>query len=198
MAPRDAAALHALGVALLTQEGLQEAGADSFFMGVQDLREAAAERYFEDALGLIKESEEGEWLAADPEGRRQWLRSFWELRAAVAGVTVPERLGEHYRRLALAHRYPSGAPYRTELTIEPSGTRGVWSRLRGLLGLEPLPPGLTLRFEGEAGPLEGPGQRELRRITAPLLPGSYTLRVRVTNPEWDESATRETEFNVVE
>jgi hypothetical protein len=66
---------------------------------------------------------------------RAWLRSYWEVRAALAGLTVPWRITEHYRRL---HRALSrttralrkwGAPPTNALLLEqpdlPFDDRGI-------------------------------------------------------------------------
>ncbi len=107
------------------------------------------------------------------------------------------RVGEPLVLFYEIYDLPAGAPYRTEVTIEREGL-GIWSALRRFLGLEQTPLGLTLRFEGLAGEVEGLGLQEMREITTGLAPGTYVLRVKVTNLEWEESATAETTLRVVE
>src|SRR5690606_5543838 len=86
----------------------------------------AAEEYYEDIEVLVTPQEEVEWKAADLEGRRLWLDRFWQMRAAAGGVTVTERLAEHYRRLAIARtRYVRNS------------TRGTDSQGMLLAGEEP-------------------------------------------------------------
>jgi hypothetical protein len=108
------------------------------------------------------------------------------------------REGEPIALFYEIYNLPAGAPYRTELTIEPIGARGAWSGLMRLLRLRRSPLGLSLRFQGEAGMPVGAGFQELRQVSAALLPGAYTLRVKITNLQSGESSTGETEFRFLE
>ena len=99
----DATALHARAAALLRVPGREAEGAAAYFEGIARLTEEAAERYFEDLLPIVTPDEELRWRAGNLDARREWLRTFWELRAALAGEPVADRVAEHYRRLAVAH-----------------------------------------------------------------------------------------------
>lgn len=123
--PGDAVAHLVLAEALLRQPGLEEEGARAYFE-TDSLDDRAAARYFRDIEPLASAGERASW-PADPRSRARWLRRFWEVRAALAGMTVAERLAVHYRRLAEARaRYPrrgrSGAPPRgAALARDPGG-----------------------------------------------------------------------------
>ncbi len=116
----SSAALRAQAAALLRQPANIDKGAQAYFAGIDELDDASAAQYFDDVLPIATDAERGAWgNAGDIEQRREFLRRFWTIRAASAGITVAERLAEHYERLALAHeRYrrtskrgaaPSGA-----------------------------------------------------------------------------------------
>lgn len=98
----DAGALRARAVALLLERGNADRGAEFYLRGVDRLDANAANRYYADLEVIVDAREAAEWRVADVAGRRYWLERFWERRAAEAGVTVAERLAEHYRRLTLA------------------------------------------------------------------------------------------------
>lgn len=119
-----AAGLYRLGVALLRTAGGEEEGARAYFAAVDQLTPALAERVYEDLFPIVSPTEAKRWETADLEGRRQWLVTFWEKRAALAAVTVRERLAEHYRRLAIAYEryrriHEQGPPPAGALLFEP-------------------------------------------------------------------------------
>lgn len=101
----DPLALRASAAALLREPETRQQGAAAYFGGVDRLTGDAAERYYEDLAMIANEADQRQWEASDLEERRNWLREFWESRAALAGVSTEERLAEHYRRLALARRH---------------------------------------------------------------------------------------------
>ena len=114
---------HARAIALLRQPGREEEGARAYFEGLASMTEASSERYWKDAELVANDREEFQWTAADLEARRRWLREFWELRAATAGITPERRLAEHYRRLAIAQTQyrrtqTRGAPPSQSLVLE--------------------------------------------------------------------------------
>ncbi|HET9440337.1 MAG TPA: GWxTD domain-containing protein [Longimicrobiales bacterium] len=99
----SSSALRAQAAALLRRNGQLEAGARSYFAGVDILDVQGADQYFDDVLPIATDAERAAWANADLVQRKTWLRRFWTLRAAGAGITVGERMAEHYQRLALAH-----------------------------------------------------------------------------------------------
>jgi hypothetical protein len=123
--------------ALLRKSETLSAGAAAYFAGIDQLTEAAADAYFRDILPIATPSELAEWKGSSLEQRKAWLRTFWDMRAAMGGVTVAERLGEHYTRVAEAmNRYrrlgrrgapPAGALLANEHTDDqlPFDDRGT-------------------------------------------------------------------------
>ena len=103
MEAASSSALRAQAAALLRQAERMDEGARSYFEGVEHLDAEAANQYFEDVLPIANDRERAQWTSADINSRKEWLKRFWDVRAASGGVTVAERMGEHYTRLALAH-----------------------------------------------------------------------------------------------
>jgi hypothetical protein len=99
----SSSALRAQAAALLRQKSQIDAGARAYFAGVEVLDAAAAEQYFDDLVPVASDREREQWSAGDLAARKAWLNRFWTVRAASGGVTVAERMAEHYERLANAH-----------------------------------------------------------------------------------------------
>lgn len=93
---------HARATALLRQKGKEEDGARSFFAAVDGLDAESMGAFFADVRTIANARELQNWERNGIEGRRALLKYFWEIRAAAAGVSVPERMAEHYRRIAEA------------------------------------------------------------------------------------------------
>ena len=133
----NSSALRAQATALLRQSGKHEAGARTYFEGVAVLDANAADEYFQDIVGIASDRERAQWETSDLDARRTMLTKFWDVRAASGGVTVAERLAEHYKRLSTAHeRYrrigtrgsaPGVAVIRTKYSTDnlPFDDRGV-------------------------------------------------------------------------
>ncbi len=103
-------ARHALAIAQFDAGIDDAAAADSYFAGIDALTEAGATVYYQPLRALVTPREAASWAAADLTQRRDWLRRFWNTRAALAGVPVRERLGAHFRRLADAADASVGKP----------------------------------------------------------------------------------------
>lgn len=70
-----------------------------------DLADAAMiEQMWQDAAMLHTEREERLWAESDVSQRREMLRTFWDVRGALSGLTADERAAEHYRRVTVAQR----------------------------------------------------------------------------------------------
>ena len=150
--PHNASAFHAMADALLRQPGQEEVGTDAYFIGVDYLTPDAAARYYEDILPILSADEIAEWESASLEARREWLRRFWQLKAAVAGVRVSERLAAHYQRLQLAHESyrrlgTRGAPPENAFLLEARRRRFPFDD-RGLILIRHGPPDETVRTPG--------------------------------------------------
>ncbi|HEY0304842.1 MAG TPA: GWxTD domain-containing protein, partial [Longimicrobiales bacterium] len=96
-------ALRVQAAALLRQNARIDDGEKAYWEGVEHLDADAAAKYFEDVLPIANDRERAQWTSADLNARKEWLKRFWTVRAASGGVTVAERMSEHYTRLALAH-----------------------------------------------------------------------------------------------
>ena len=113
---------------LLRMSGFEEAGAKAWFAGIRTMSEPESEEYFTDIEALLTKSEVEAWKKMDLGARAEFLENFWDLRAALGGVSVTERLAEHYRRLGFARQryYRSskfGAPARNEMRMLPFSQR---------------------------------------------------------------------------
>jgi len=62
------------------------------------------DRFLEDVAILLGPEERAALASVPVDGRAQWLREFWERSAAASARSVAQRLSEHARRTALAHR----------------------------------------------------------------------------------------------
>ncbi len=92
-----------LAYALFNSDRLDE-GAAAYRAGVEaitDLR--AAELYWQDILPIISPETDARFRAFDVEGRKTYLRDFWQSLADASFVTADARLAEHYRRLHRAY-----------------------------------------------------------------------------------------------
>jgi hypothetical protein len=113
---------------LLRAPGRLAEGAQAWFDGVTTLSSAGAAQLFDDLQDLLSPAEHDAWQAMDLPQRRQWLAQFWDVRAALSGMTVAERMAEHYRRVDVAlERYPRrvryGAPPRNALLLPRPDSR---------------------------------------------------------------------------
>ena len=100
----SALAMRAQGEARMRVAGGAEDGAALYLAALGRMTRESAPRFLADLLPLLSETELDWWRSAHPERLRQWSRDNWALRAALAGVTLEERLVEHVRRLAVAVR----------------------------------------------------------------------------------------------
>jgi tetratricopeptide (TPR) repeat protein len=120
--PANPVLLHTAALVLFPYPGKAEEGAKHYFAAVRALTPQLADRLFEELRPIATPADTLRWKRATLELRKQILSSFWNVRAGLAGLTVAERLAEHYRRLASAlERYPrlsSGPVPRKALMLE--------------------------------------------------------------------------------
>jgi hypothetical protein len=102
--PADASARFAAALARLRTKDKAIEGADLYFQSVAAADSSLLEALFADVAPVATNEEKARWKKGDSEGRRELLRTFWDLRAARGVVTVPGRLAEHYSRLAIAEQ----------------------------------------------------------------------------------------------
>ncbi|MGQ0816313.1 MAG: hypothetical protein ACT4O1_17935 [Gemmatimonadota bacterium] len=122
---------------LLRMPGREEEGARIWFAGLDALTSAQSDEYFSDVRALLAKPQSEAWPRMDLAARTEFLRTFWDMRAALGGVSVAERLAEHYRRLAYARRNyfresKYGAPVQNELRMLPFSQRSDFDD-RGLI-----------------------------------------------------------------
>lgn len=100
----SALALRAQGVARMRVSGGEADGATLYLAGVGRMTRASAPRFLADLVPILTPNELDWWRSSGIETLRTWTRDYWEHRAALAGVSLEERLAEHIRRTAVAVR----------------------------------------------------------------------------------------------
>ena len=123
-----AAAARTLALVLFNSEHREKAGAAAWYESVQHADADALTVLYEDVHALLSKAEATRVEQMDTEAKREYLRTFWDMRAALGGVPVHDRIAEHYRRLATARkqfwrsaRY--GVPADNQLLMRSFGDR---------------------------------------------------------------------------
>ena len=116
------AAAYTRALLLLRETRTTEAGARAWLESVDHADEEGLDQLLTDLSALLTETDVKNWSTMDPAARRVYLRDFWTVRAALSGVTVPERLAEHYHRLAYARKHY----YRSARFGVPTQNHLVW------------------------------------------------------------------------
>jgi tetratricopeptide (TPR) repeat protein len=133
MSGDDPSFTYGLALALFAA-GEDREGAQKWRDAVTGLTPDLTARIYDDVRPIASEWENERWNRLDEDGRREWLEDFWTTRAALAGVSIDKRIGEHYRRLTIARqRYYNrrrwGAPPYNALLLErpdlPFDDRGL-------------------------------------------------------------------------
>ncbi|HEX6065186.1 MAG TPA: GWxTD domain-containing protein, partial [Longimicrobiales bacterium] len=93
-----------LAMILFQSDAREKHGADAWFEAVDHAGADVLELLLEDVSALLNKHEYERVQKLDADAQRRYLREFWDMRAALGGVTVHERMAEHYRRLAIARR----------------------------------------------------------------------------------------------
>lgn len=106
LVPDTSVLLHTRASILFRLPGQQARALESYDAGLERLTRAGELRYYNDLEMLVSEQERLQWLnardVADVGPRRDWVRTFWGIRAAKSAITVEERIAEHYRRVDVA------------------------------------------------------------------------------------------------
>ncbi len=130
--PDSSVALHVIGSVFMRVPGQETRGTTAYLVGIEKLTPAGAARYHDDVAFIASDLERTQWADAldskTIDKRRDWVRGFWNVRAARSAVPVEERIVEHYRRLdvALSKYYRSqkrGAPEAHSVLLEPQSER---------------------------------------------------------------------------
>ena len=94
----------AQGAARMRMTGGELEGATLYLDALSRMTRANSPRFLADFLPILSRDEIDWWRSIDIETRRGWAREYWEHRAALAGLSVEERIVEHTRRMAAASR----------------------------------------------------------------------------------------------
>lgn len=135
--------------------GLDAPAATAYFQGLERAGDGdGLAGYLGDLAPLVRPGESEELADLDASGQAAWIARFWIRRAAESGVTVQERLAEHYRRVRAAY-----ADYCVTCALEPARDPVVpWARVgmgldqRGLVFLLQGEPDAVVRTDGDALP----------------------------------------------
>ncbi|MFQ5744956.1 MAG: GWxTD domain-containing protein, partial [Acidobacteriota bacterium] len=80
------------------------AGQRLYFDLLEGADKQLMERFYRDAVLLVKEDEEKSFEAAEETDKVEWFRQFWTRRDPRPADELNPRIGEHYRRLSKARR----------------------------------------------------------------------------------------------
>lgn len=80
-------------------ERMKEATA-AYFEGIEQLTDESAAHYYRDLQPILGPGDAAAWSSMSLDRKKDFLRGFWDLRAATSGLTIGDRLAEHYKRLA--------------------------------------------------------------------------------------------------
>jgi hypothetical protein len=139
---------HVRAVALLRDPQTEARGTAVYMEGLKRASRAAMAEYHRSAAPVFFRHEAEHWDTLPHDARAQWLLELWELRAAMSGVSLEERLGQHFRRMHEAQtEFPLTAPFADAEMYGGAGILvGEEMRRHGL-----SVPGLMLVRFGDAG-----------------------------------------------
>ena len=87
---------------VLFNQGQDKAGAEAYFAGVKLWDDAALSEYLRDAEVIATPEEVSALTIGSSDEQAKAVSLFWQKRAVRDGITVAERIAEHYRRIAHA------------------------------------------------------------------------------------------------
>ncbi|MEO5509866.1 MAG: hypothetical protein ABIV28_02060 [Longimicrobiales bacterium] len=125
---------HIAARALLRMPGREAEGQQEYFNGLRDMSREETARYFDELRGIATTSEMAQIERLPFVQAPSWIQVFWDMHAAMSGVTVSHRLAAHFKRLPHAEAYfrreqHFGAPTRNALLLDrpesPFDDRGV-------------------------------------------------------------------------
>jgi GWxTD domain-containing protein len=146
-----------LAMVLFQSEKMEKNGAAAWFEAVDHAGDEVLQLLFEDVIALLSKPEIARWEKLSIDEKRNALRNFWDMRAALGGVPVHERMAEHYRRLQIARRQywrsaRFGAPKGNQLLLRSFGERPYDDR--GMIFIRHGRPEQLLRASGPDNPRE--------------------------------------------
>lgn len=190
---------HARAALLLRLPGREKEGAQVWFDGLTMLSIPVSEEYFSDIEALLSKEQRAAWKTMDLGARAEFLRTFWDMRAAMGGVNMPRRLAEHYRRLAFARRAyfresKYGAPSQNELRMLPFSQRSDYDD-RGVIYIrhgkprEQLARGNMAGYESWTYPGLDGSIRYFHFFQVSLTRGFSLMHKLPCDPDWLEDRT---------
>lgn len=146
-----------LAMVLFQSHNRDKQGALAWFESVDHADSDALRLLYSDISLLLDKQEIERWQTMSTEEQRGFLRSFWDLRAALGGIPVHERVADHYRRLQIARRQywrsaRFGAPTGNQLLLRSFGERTYDDR--GMIFIRHGAPNQLFRAGGPANPRE--------------------------------------------
>lgn len=125
---RSPAALYAGAIARLGLAGREAEGLAQLQEAVRGAEPPLLQSMYRALLPVVSAAEQVRWRSGDVSSRRDFLVRFWEVRAALGGVSMAQRAAEHFRRLAQAERRfqrskEFGAPELNWLRWQPAQER---------------------------------------------------------------------------
>lgn len=152
-ADRTGAALAAARAAFA--EGRDRPATAAYFQGLDAVTDGEAlSGYIGDLGPVVRPDESREFGALDAEGQARWFARFWLTRAAESGVSVEERLAEHYRRVREAYTRFCGTCILEPAAdpVIPYGRVGMGLDERGLVFLLQGEPDRVVETDGNELP----------------------------------------------
>lgn len=118
----------ARALTLFQSEKRDKEGAAAWLASVEHAGEEDLQQLFDDVSALMTKPEAERWAKLALADKREFIRTFFDMRAALAGIPLHDRIGEHYRRLAIARRYywrsaRFGVPSNNQLMMRSFGNR---------------------------------------------------------------------------
>jgi GWxTD domain-containing protein len=129
-----------------------EAGAEAYWSGLDVIAtDREADLFWFDLRPIVDEDTDADFHGRDAEGRKRFLRDFWQALADASFVGVDKRLAEHYRRLDHVYRnfridLPERRHYSGSAAYVPPWQTGFDDR--GVIYLRHGPPDDTATYAG--------------------------------------------------
>ncbi|MCI0433825.1 MAG: hypothetical protein L0271_09245 [Gemmatimonadetes bacterium] len=131
-------------------------------------------------------------VLAEPDTAGDWVRGDQRL-----ALTLPRRFrpGRPFRLFYEVYNLVPESQYRTRVEVGPAQGRGFFGAVKSLFGFGP--PTIDLSFDDRAAPGADGVVQELRDLGTDLPPGTWRMRVTVTDVASGATAVAETIFEVI-
>jgi GWxTD domain-containing protein len=137
---------------VLFNTGQPEAGAEAYWSGLDAITtDRETDLFWFDVRPIVDKEADAAFRSLDVEGRRRFVRDFWQGLADASFVGIDERLAEHYRRLDHVYRnfrldLPERRHYSGSAAYVPPWQTGFDDR--GVIYLRHGPPDDTATYAG--------------------------------------------------